>query len=267
MNILVSIIMATYNETAEIVKKAIDSVLQQSYGEFELLIIDDSTEAETIEVIDSFESDSRVKVFRENGRLGFVKSLNLGLRNARGKYIARMDGDDIALPNRLDEQVKFLEANKDIYVVGGQINIIDENDNIISSRKYPLNGWKLYLFSTVRNPLAHPTVMMKKELVDIGFCYDEELKMSEDLDLWLRLMNKSYKIANIPATVLNYRVPDNFAEKRSNWKQVEYMAAVRRKNFSKRHFIHSVLSCISAGMFLHTPTGIIKRIYKKENKQ
>lgn len=267
MSVLVSVVMATYNEPPRIIEKAVRSILEQTYSNFELLIFDDSTKAETIEVLDSFRSDSRVRIFRESERIGFVKSLNLGLMNAQGRYIARMDGDDIALPNRFEEQVKFLETNKEVYVVGGQMNIIDENDNVISSRKYPLNGGKLFLFSAVRNPLAHPTVMMRKELVDKGFRYDESLKMSEDLDLWLRIMNQSYKIANIPATVLNYRVAGNFAEKRSDRKQVEHMATVRRKNFSKKHLIHSVLSCISAWLFLHIPVKVIKKIYKKENKQ
>lgn len=267
MEKLLSVVMATYNESPSIITKAIKSVLCQRYRKFELLIYDDSTENATKEAIDRFVSDDRVRIFRNEARVGFVRSLNRGLLEAKGKYIARMDGDDVALPNRFEEQINYLEANQDIYVVGGQMNIIDENDKLISARKYPLGGIKLFLFSTVRNPLAHPTIMMRRELVDMGFCYDEQLEMSEDLDLWLRIMNQSYKIANVSTTVLNYRVTEKFAEKRSGRKQIEYMAYVRRKNFSKRHLLHSVLSCISAWLFLNTPANEVKRLYRKENGQ
>ena len=91
--------------------------------------------------------------------------------------------------------------------------------------------------------------------------------MSEDLDFWLRVMNKSLKIANVPDTVLNYRVADNFIEKRSDRKQVEYMANVRKKNFDSRHLFHSILSNAAGWTFTHVPVGAIQKAYKTENRQ
>lgn len=264
---LVSIIMATFNESAEMITLSISSILKQTYRNLELLIFDDSTNTETIKTIEQLAKDTRVKVFRSEKRVGFVPSLNKGLETAAGKYIARMDGDDISFPTRIEKEVDFLESHKDVYVVGGQINIIDENGTVKSSRRYPQDGVRLYLFSAVRNPLAHPTVMMRRELVDKGFRYDEKLKMSEDLDLWLRVLNQSYKIANIPETVLNYRVASNFIEKRSNRTQVEYMANVRRKNFDRKHLLHSCVSATSAWLFMNVPVGAIKKLYRNENKQ
>lgn len=264
---LVSVIMASFNESPDIITASIDSIIQQTHKAFELLIFDDSTDERTREAIDSFRSDSRVKIFRSDKRLGFVSSLNMGLEKAQGEYIARMDGDDIALPERLEKEVVFLEKHKNIYVVGGQIDIINDQGEIISSRKYPVAGVKLYLFSALRNPLAHPTIMMRRELIDKGFRYDEKLKMSEDLDLWLRIMNAGYRIANIPDTVLRYRVADNFIEKRSNRVQVEYMAKVRKQNFDKRHLVHSSLSCFCGWVFKTIPVEVIRSLYKNENKQ
>lgn len=264
---LVSVVMATYNEEPEIIKKSIKSIQDQTYRNLELLIYDDSTSSETRNAIDTFTEDERIKVFRSQERVGFVKSLNLGLKAAKGKYIARMDGDDIALPIRFEKEVQYLQTHKDVFVVGGQINIISEKDEIISARKYPLGGPQLYFFSCFRNPLAHPTIMMRRSLVDHGFRYDESLKMSEDLDFWLRVMNKSLKIANVPDTVLNYRVADNFIEKRSCRKQVEYMANVRKKNFDSRHLFHSILSNAAGWTFTHVPVGAIQKAYKTENRQ
>lgn len=264
---LVSVVMASFNEDPEMIGKSISSILNQTYKNFELLIFDDSTKQGTKDKIDSFTTDRRVKVFRFPERVGFVKSLNKGLEAARGKYIARMDGDDISLPIRFEKEVRFLEKYKDIAVVGGQINIMDETDNITSTRTYPLGGLKLYLFSCARNPLAHPTIMMRRALVDRGFRYDENLKMSEDLDFWLRLLNAGYHIANLSDVVLNYRVQSNFTEKRSSDTQREYMADVRKKNFDSHHLFHSVLSNVSGWMFTHVPVGAINKLYKKENNQ
>lgn len=264
---LVSVVMATYNEPAEIVGAAIKSILDQTYDNIELLIYDDSTEERTREAIDSFQDDDRVHVFREEKRVGFVRSLNIGLKRARGKFIARMDGDDIARPERLEKEAEYMELHPDVSVVGGQIALIDESGTALSSRRYPLGGVRLALFSTVRNPLAHPAVMIRRELVDAGFRYDESLNMSEDLDLWLRVMNSGYRVANIGDTVLDYRVGNDFAKKRTRREQVEYMAMVRRKNFDKHHLAHSILSCFSAWVYLHTPARVVQQIYKDENGQ
>lgn len=262
---LVSVVLASFNESPEIISASIDSILKQTYKDFELLILDDSTKEGTKAAVDLFKADSRVKVFRGMERRGFVHSLNDGLKVAQGKYIARMDGDDIALPERLEKEISFLEAHSEIYVVGGQINLIDGAGKVISSRPYPLGGWRLWLFSAIRNPLAHPTVVLRRELVEKGFYYDETLKMSEDLDLWLRILNAGYQIANIPDTVLNYRVDNDFIKKRSSRLQKAYMAGVRKKNFDRKRFFYSSLSCVSGQIFKNTPAGIIRKIYQREN--
>ena len=103
---LVSVIMATFNEQERFIKESIDSILGQTYQNLELLIADDSTNNDTIRVIDDFaRRDNRVKVIRKESRMGFVKALNIALKEAKGEYIARMDGDDVALPDRFKKQI------------------------------------------------------------------------------------------------------------------------------------------------------------------
>lgn len=267
MQPLVSVVMPAFNERPDMITDAINSILQQTYKNIELHIFDDSTKEETKVAIDSFVSDSRVNIHRSAERVGFIKSLNRGLEASKGKYVARMDGDDFSHPDRFEKEVAFLEANPDVVVVGGQMNIMDENGEITSARSYPTGGPKLFLFSCVRNPLAHPTIMMRREVVDKGYRYDESLKMSEDLDFWLQLMNDGYKIANLPDTLINYRVMGNFLEKRSSDVQREVMAQVRHKNFDKRHLVHSILSDFSGWLFTHVPRGAIDRAYNSENKR
>lgn len=264
---LISVVMATYNEPVYMVKEAIESILNQSWKNIELLIYDDSQNTDTIEAIDSYKCDDRVHIFREDRRVGFVPSLNKGLKHAKGKYIARMDGDDISQNNRFEIEMEYLRNHPNVAIVGGQLNIIDENGNQISSRKYPEEGFRLRIYSTVRCPLAHPTVMFRRQVVDDGFLYDEKLKSCEDLDLWLRLLNKSYQIANVPQTMVNYRVTKNFTDKRSNRKQLENVAFVRRKNFSKEHIFYSIISCITAWLFLIVPKSILNKAYNAENKR
>lgn len=266
-NPFVSVVMPAYNERPDMITDAINSILQQTYQNIELHIFDDSTKEETKTAIDAFSADPRVNIHRERERVGFIKSLNRGLEASTGKYIARMDGDDYSHPDRFEKEVAFLEANPDVMVVGGQMNIMDENGKITASRAYPTGGLKHFLFSCVRNPLAHPTIMMRREVVDKGYRYDETLRMSEDLDLWLRLMNDGYKIANLPDTLLDYRVTDSFLEKRSSDVQREVMAQVRHKNFDKRHLVHSVLSDCSGWLFTHVPRAVIDRAYNNENKR
>lgn len=265
-NPLVSIVMATYNEPPTQIEKAIASILNQSYRNLELLIYDDSTNPETISVIDSFCNDERVKIHRFSVRLGFVPSLNKGLEEAKGEYIARMDGDDIALPERIEKEVSVLEACLDVAVIGGAVNIIDANDKITSKRVYPLGGLRLRLYSCIRSPLAHPTVMMRRLIIDAGYKYDTKLQKSEDLDLWLRLLNSGYKIINLPYCVLSYRVADNFNTKRNSKEQWKYTAYVRRKNFSFRYFFFSVLSVVAGTILSILPKRIIDRAYNKENQ-
>ena len=180
---LVSVVMATFNEPVEMIEGAIGSILNQTYQNIELLIFDDSTKPDTIASIDKIAlSDARVSVHRFSERKGFVESLNEGLKLAKGEYIARMDGDDFSLPERIKKEVDFLLDNPSIAVVGGQMDIMNESGKVISHRSYPKGGVSLWLFSCIRNPLAHPTIMMRRELVDRGYRYNEKLKMSEDLD-------------------------------------------------------------------------------------
>lgn len=262
---LVSVVMATFNESPTLVEKAVKSITNQTYKNVELLILDDSTSEETKNRIDFLsESDSRITVLREENRLGFVKSLNKGLKTAKGKYIARMDGDDMSLPKRIETQVAFLEQHQDITICGGAINIINKDDTVTGERFYPKDGFALDLFSTYRNPLAHPAVMFRKAVIDEGFLYDENLKRAEDLDLWLRLRNKGKKLANLQDKLLDYRVLEDLSVKRdsANWHSV---FKVRLHNTTLKRPLFSALSFLFAIILNIVPKNMLEKKYKKEN--
>jgi glycosyltransferase involved in cell wall biosynthesis len=261
----VSVVMAVFNESPKYIVLSINSILNQTLGDFELLLIDDSTSVDTISAIDALiKSDSRIQLIRGQERFGFVKALNIGLKQARGKYIARMDGDDISRPNRFELQVAFLENNPEIAVVGGAMDMINEVGTVISHRNYATSFSKVMLFALLRNPLAHPTVMFRKEVVEKGFYYDGAFLKAEDLELWLRLINNGYKLSNISNTLLSYRVNENFSHKRIGENFI-YNYRARRKNFSWRMPLWNIFSILISRIYTILPRRIINVVYKKEN--
>lgn len=262
---LVSVVMATYNEPQEFITASINSILAQTYVNWELLIADDSTNEGTIQIIDTFvKKDKRIKVIREETRMGFVKALNIGLKSSKGIFIARMDGDDIAMPDRLEKEIGYLMNHQEADIIGGAMNIINEKEEITSERFYPLGGYKLHLWSVFRNPLAHPTVMFRASIIKRGFLYNEEQKKAEDIEFWLRLKKNKFNIHNLPDKVLNYRVVGNLSLKRTreNW---IYNFRARKMNFCWRYPLFSALSIIISFLFVITPNKVVECIYKREN--
>jgi len=264
-SILISVIMTTFNEPKNYIQQSIESVLNQTYTNFELLILDDSSNSETIQAIDSFKKDIRVNVVREKIRMGFVHALNKGMKMAKGKYIARMDADDICFNDRFEKQIKYLEAHTDIDILGGNMKIIDENGNILSQRQYPCSKFSLKFSSVFRSPVAHPTVMFRRSIIEKNMFYDDLFKKAEDLEFWLRLRNNGFKIANMPEYVLYFRISGDLAKKR-NSEHFSYSFRARSKNFSWRYFYLDIPSILFAKLYSIVPSKITSIYYLNENK-
>lgn len=263
---LVSIIMATFNEPATFIESSIDSILCQDYKHFEFLIADDSTNTETIRVIDDAAAkDDRVKVIRKPSKMGFVHALNYALSEAKGELIARMDGDDIALPDRIGRQVRFALANPSIDLFGGNIYIINQQGDIVSQRLYPNSSFSIKMMFTYRNPFAHPTIMCRRKIIDNGFFYDPEFKKAEDLELYLRLYKNGYKFRNMPDFLLRYRVVGDQQKKRTteNW---VFNHKARAKNFIPSKPFFSLCSWIVSWGYQHVPSKVISYLYERENR-
>ncbi|MCS3668067.1 glycosyltransferase involved in cell wall biosynthesis [Salinibacter ruber] len=199
----VSVLMAVYNGRPYL-KEAVQSILDQTLGDFEFIIINDGSTDGTEGVLDRFvDRDDRVRLVHQENR-GLIESLNRGLDMARGKYVARMDADDIAHPDRLQAQVRFLEANPDVGVLGTQVERIDDSGQTDGKWKFPTDpdqvAWRL-LFGTC---LCHPSVMMRAALIqDLGG-YAAWATHGEDYELWTRALLES-RLANLPGTLLKYR--------------------------------------------------------------
>lgn len=263
---MLSVIMATFNEPVIYIKESIESILNQTYTNFEFIIIDDSTNAETIKMINSFAVDKRIIIVRQESRMGFVKALNEGLKIAKGQYIVRMDGDDISLKNRFELQLEYLNSHKNIDILGGNMLIINESGKVVSERKYPCNGLLLHLNSIFRSPVAHPTVMFRRSIIENDLFYDESFSKAEDTEFWFRLRNNGFVIANLPKNLLSFRISGDLAKKR-NVEHFFYNHKARYKNFSWRYFYVDIPSILATKLYLSIPKKIITKFYTIENKK
>jgi GT2 family glycosyltransferase len=197
--------MTVYNYE-KFIGDSIESILSQTFSNFEFIIVNDASTDRTEEVINSYK-DKRIIYIRNETNIGQTKSLNKGIRAARGKYLARMDSDDMAFPQRLSMQVEFMEKNPKIGVVGAWLQSVDERNRLIRKSRYPAKPTlvRLLLLNLLNWPcLTHPTVMMRKEVFDCVGGYDERYFISQDYDLWLRIARK-YPLRNIPCILLSYR--------------------------------------------------------------
>ena len=201
---LISVVMPIYNCELYL-DEAIQSVLTQTYTNFEFIIINDGSTDETLNIIKAYSNQDKriVLISRENK--GLVTSLNEGISVSKGEYIARMDADDISLPDRLEEQLRFMKINLDIGVCGSWIEVFGE-DVKSSRRKLSCSNERLkseLLFSAC---FAHPSVMMRKEVLkNNNLFYDKNFLNAEDFDLWTRLSFVT-NFANINKVLIKYRI-------------------------------------------------------------
>lgn len=191
----VSVLMPVYNGEP-FLGQAIESILLQTFVDFEFIIINDGSTDRSAEVVQSYD-DSRIRYFENEYNIGLTRSLNRGLSLVQGPYIARMDADDVSLPQRLARQVDFLDAHPNVGVVGTAMQIIDENDKTHrtwhSLTTHEALRWCLCLY----DPIAHPTVLMRRQVVEQVGGYRVEMVTAQDYDLWRRL-SKVTQLANLP---------------------------------------------------------------------
>jgi len=196
--------MPVYNGSKFLVE-AIDSILNQTFNDFEFLIIDDGSTDQSIDQIKSYD-DPRIQLIVNKKNIGQSATLNKGLDLARGKYVARMDQDDISMPERIKKQFEFMENNSDVDVCGSWLRLMGKYDGILEletdSEKIKMN-----LLTNVN--LAHSSVMIRKgTLVNCNLNYNPTFSVAQDYDLWVRMFEYC-SFANLPEPLLRYRMHDD----------------------------------------------------------
>jgi glycosyltransferase involved in cell wall biosynthesis len=221
-----TVLLPVYNGEPYL-NKAIESVLSQSYGNFEFLVLDDGSRDRTPAILQHYAAqDGRVRVLHHENR-GVGYTLNRGLSEARGDLIALIGADDVALPGRLEKQVSFLSHNADHVLVGGYLRIIDPEDKLIGMRRYPTSDRELRERILLYNPIGDPTVMYRRADALAAGGYTTRVRTCEDYDLLLRLAKRG-KIANIPEPLTAYRLHPESLKSQRTLRQLKDTLAIRR---------------------------------------
>ena len=220
----VSVVMSVYNGR-KFLREAIESILIQTYKDFEFIIIDDFSSDGTPRIIESYD-DPRIVYIRNEKNLGLTTNLNKGLILARGQYIARQDDDDVSASHRLEQQVNFLEQHPDVVLVGCHYYLIDQNGKLFSTCYAPMGDEAIKEFLKEANAFCHGAVIFRNTIVQKVGGYRQEAKYTEDYDLWLRL-SEHYKLANIDVPLYSLRRATSSISTENIAKQIYYHLLVR----------------------------------------
>lgn len=198
----ISVIMPAYN-AEKYIGEAMDSILAQTFEDFEFIILNDCSRDRTEEIILSY-TDPRIVYLKNEENMGVAATLNKGLEVAKGEYIARMDADDISLPERFEKQVAFLEDNPRVAVLSSLVLVFDEKGNTRQSG-YCVSSEQMKIDLIFASALSHPSVMMRREVIVALGGYDRRFEGLEDYELWCRV-SAEHQLAVYPQVLLRYRI-------------------------------------------------------------
>ena len=199
----ISVVMAAYN-AEKYLRESIDSLLTQTFIDFELIVVNDGSTDGTLAILESY-GDERLRIINNAQNLGLPKSLNIGIKSARGEYIARQDADDMSLPQRLEKQYAYMQANPQIALLGSLSNYLDGADNKVP---YEVEFLPAPTFADLMksNRFVHSAMMIRKTVLDKVGLY-EAIDWAEDYELWLRIA-KHYEVRNLQEVLVLYREHD-----------------------------------------------------------
>jgi glycosyltransferase involved in cell wall biosynthesis len=225
-NPAVSVLMPVRNGE-RFIAEAIESILSQTLEDLELIILDDGSTDSTPKILEDLaRRDDRIAIHRKSPGRNLSETLNLGASLAKAPLLARLDADDLALPDRLELQLRFLDEHPQVTLLGGQALLIDENGREFGEAHYPLDDEALHEALLTTNPFVHSAVVMRRDVFEEVGGYREIFVHSEDLDLWLRIA-EGRKLANLPETLVKYRLHGNQQTLRKQEDQAIHSAAAR----------------------------------------
>ena len=229
---LVSIVMPVYNGELYL-KEAIDSILAQTFTNFEFIIINDGSTDHSDDIINSYHDDRIVYINQENGGIG--AALRNGCNKAKGQYIARMDCDDIASPERLEKQFHFLETNHDYVLVGSAVNYINEKSEFINRSIPYITDFDIKHNLKFGATIAHPTVFFRAKAYHQTHGYNKDIRVLEDYVLWLDMKNHG-KFHNLHHPLLNYRITNNSWYFKINHEALQHLMKVIYDSISNNQY-------------------------------
>ena len=224
--------MPVYN-AAKYLNETINSVLNQTFDDFEFLIIDDGSTDNSVEILYSH-NDPRIKILINEKNIGYVKTLNKLIDLSKGEYIARQDNDDLSLPDRIEKQVFFLNTNKDVGVCGTNAFTFGTKTKMT---RLPITDDEIRAYMIINTPFIHPSIMYRKSIFDVLKIgkYNEDLCPAEDYAMWFEISKKT-KLANLPEPLLKYRWHD------TNTSQLKKNIQIEKANNIRKEILDYTLS-------------------------
>lgn len=226
-NPMISVIMSTYNEE-KYIETSLKSLLNQTFKDFEIIIVDDASTDHTRQLIQGLQ-DKRIHLISNEENQGLTKNLNKALQYVTGKYIARMDGDDIAFPKRFEKQYQYMEKHPDTMLVSCYTKSFGDSDLVFA---LPDNSEVLKVRMLVRPVYAHPGFMMRRELIESGYRYNEEYRTAQDYEFASRVAEK-YKIGLVPEVLLLYRVHKKQISAKAGNQQFNNADRIRKRQLER----------------------------------
>lgn len=224
---MITVLMSVYKkENPAFLKTALDSIYAQTLKADEIVLVEDGGIPEALEEVISQYPDIHIVKLEKNLLLG--RALEAGLKECGYELVARMDTDDIMMPDRLEKQYRFMTEHSEIMACGGDIAEFIKEDVILREKHMPASPQELYRYGKKRNPLNHMTVMFRKSAIEAVGGY-RHFPGLEDYDLWSRLLANGYQIANIPEVLVKARIGDRFASRRGGWAYFKRYLQLRKE--------------------------------------
>ena len=258
--------MPVYN-AGDFLVAAIESILKQTYKNFEFIIVDDGSTDNSLKMISEFaKKDKRIKVFKNKENFGIAKTINKAIQKTKGRFIARMDADDIALPKRLEKQVNFLMKNPTIGVLGSQMFEINDKNIVTSIRKVPLTNENIKKNLIITQTIQNPTLMINRKNIPEGtLIYDQKFSPVDDLDMFFRLISYT-QFANLPDYLMIYRKHGNNSSLKNIKGTFLLTLKVRTKALLeygyKTNLFNILINIFQAGIIFSLPENIIYKIFQ-----
>lgn len=228
----VSVVMAVYNG-APFLRLAIDSVLAQTFTNFDLIIVDDGSTDETAVILDSY-TDPRVLTFTNPTNIGQTRSMNRGLEHVRGTYIARQDADDVSHPTRLQEEVAYLDAHPQVGLIGTSYRLVDAAGTVLGIEQPPADDASLRQRLVDGNVFCHGSVMIRRSCLDAaGGLYHPDFRVTQDYELWLRLAEHC-QVANLPLVLYDFRFDGVTVSRQKRGLQLAYQQLAQEMALARR---------------------------------
>lgn len=257
----ISVVMAVHNGMPFLLQ-AVDSILAQTYKNFEFIVVDDASIDKSWKYLKSIK-DRRLVLLQNNKNIGLASTLNKGLKHARGDFIARMDADDISLPKRLEIQLNFMIKNPDIDLCGTWVNKINERGENVGQWKPSIADSSIKRYLGWHTAIIHPTFFAKAKFFKQLNYYDPEYDYAEDYELLMRARSR-FKMANIPQKLLRWRLWDN-RRSRQSWEKMEKVDfEIKRQAYKRGEFGKSYLIILGAKYLITyvLPYNLKLRVFK-----